>query len=94
MVATRGFAELLEKVPLVCLADTPEEMVQALQELRKREFSDGFEQMRWEASRAGTWEERARMMGAVVEAGMKLRAPEAAMAARVFMRKARRETTS
>ena len=94
MVATRGFAELLEKVPLVCLADTPEEMVQALQELRKRGFSDGCEQRRWEASLTGTWEERARMMTAAVEAGLKMGAPAAVAVDRGFMRKERRETTS
>jgi glycosyltransferase involved in cell wall biosynthesis len=62
MVATRGFAELLEKPPLVVLVDTAEEMVEALGEMRANGFRDGQEEARWEASKTGTWEERARMM--------------------------------
>ena len=94
MVATRGFAELLEKPPLVCLADTPEEMAQALQELGMRGFADGYERMRWEASHKGTWEERARMMSAAVQAGVKAGAPAIAGVDRGFMRKQQQETTS
>ena len=62
MVATRGFAELLEKEPLLKLVDTSEEMAAALQSLRAQAFRDGHETERWEASKLGTWEERARMM--------------------------------
>ncbi len=62
MVATRGFAELMEKVPLLELVDTGEEMAAALEELRSRGFRDGLETARWEASRTGTWEERARTL--------------------------------
>ena len=62
MVATRGFAELLEKVPLLTLVDTGEEMAGALEELRAKGFRDGLETARWHASRVGTWEERARML--------------------------------
>ena len=62
MVATRGFAELLEKPPLVVLVDTAEEMVAALLELRAEGFRDGQETARWEASKLGTWEQRARTM--------------------------------
>ena len=62
MVATRGFAELLEKVPLVRLVDTGEEMAASLEELRGKNFQDGLEMRRWEASRTGTWQERARML--------------------------------
>ena len=58
MVATRGFAELMEKVPLVTLVDTGLEMSAALCELEAKGFSDGLESVRWEASRAGTWETR------------------------------------
>ncbi len=66
MVATRGFAELMEKVPLLTLVDTGEEMAEALRDLRAKGFCDGLETARWEASRTGTWEERARMLRAVL----------------------------
>lgn len=62
MVATRGFAELLEKEPLLKLVDTPEQVVAAMEELRATGFRDGLELARWEASRLGTWQERARML--------------------------------
>jgi Glycosyl transferases group 1 len=62
MVATRGFAELLEKEPLLTLVDTPDEMAVALEHLRSLNFRDGHEAARWEASKHGTWEERARTM--------------------------------
>ncbi|GAC1355871.1 MAG: hypothetical protein NVSMB3_01530 [Acidobacteriaceae bacterium] len=62
MVATRGFAELMDKLPLLKLVDTGEEMAVALRELASVGFRDGLETARWEASRAGTWEERARTL--------------------------------
>ena len=62
MVATRGFAELLEKEPLVCLVDTGAEMAEAFERLRELGFRDGLEVMRWELSRTGTWQERARAL--------------------------------
>lgn len=62
MLATRGFAELLEKPPLLELVDTPEEMQAGLERLRGVGFRDGLETARWEASRSGTWEERVRML--------------------------------
>jgi glycosyltransferase involved in cell wall biosynthesis len=62
MVATRGFAELLEKPPLLMLADTADEVAAALECLRAKDFRDGQEVARWEASKVGTWEERARTM--------------------------------
>ena len=66
MVATRGFAELLEKPPLVRLVDTAEEMVGELEALQEMNFNDGQERARWEASRVGTWEERVRRMQAAL----------------------------
>jgi glycosyltransferase involved in cell wall biosynthesis len=66
MIATRGFAELLEKPPLVTLVDTAAEMEQALEDLRSKDFADGYETARWSASKKGTWEERARMLIASV----------------------------
>ena len=69
MVATRGFAELLEKPPLLVLVDTAEEMEAALVSLRGQGFRDGQERARWEASRVGTWEERARAVRGVLGDG-------------------------
>jgi glycosyltransferase involved in cell wall biosynthesis len=59
MIATRGFAELLEKPPLVTLVDTAAELCDALEQLRRRDFQDGLEVARWEASQSCTWEDRA-----------------------------------
>jgi glycosyltransferase involved in cell wall biosynthesis len=67
MVATRGFAELLEKEPLLTLVDTADEMAAALEHLRSLDFRDGHEAERWEASKQGTWEERARAMRATIQ---------------------------
>ncbi len=66
MVATRGFAELLEKPPLLELVDTPEQMQTALEALRGLRFQDGQEVARWEASKQGTWEERVRTLTATL----------------------------
>ena len=62
MLATRGFAELLEKPPLLELVDMPAELIAGLERLRAIGFCDGQETARWEASRQGTWEERVRML--------------------------------
>jgi hypothetical protein len=62
MLATRGFAELLEKEPLLQLVDTAEELAEALQELSACGFDDGHIEQRWLASRDGTWETRARTL--------------------------------
>ncbi len=59
MVATRGFAELLNKEPLLELVDTAGEAVVALENLRSQHFNDGFQPLRWKASRSGTWTVRA-----------------------------------
>jgi glycosyltransferase involved in cell wall biosynthesis len=56
---TRGFAELMEREPLVQLFDTPGELVAGLEHLRERGMSDGFELRRWTVSQAETWEVRA-----------------------------------
>src|ERR1700678_4648880 len=42
MISTRGFAELLEKPPLVTLVDTANEMEEALNALRAEGFTDGY----------------------------------------------------
>lgn len=67
MIGTRGFAELLEKEPLIELVDTADEMSAALDRLRAADFADGLETARWQASLAGTWEERARTLMASIE---------------------------
>ena len=62
IIATRGFAELLKKEPLLRLVDTAGEMTLALDELRAAGFRDGQETLRWNTSQTETWEERASMM--------------------------------
>ena len=62
MVATRAFAELLDKEPLIRLVDTADEMRAALETLRATNFVDGFESARWQASLRGTWDARAATM--------------------------------
>ena len=59
MIATRGFAELLQKEPLLKLVDTASEAVVALEALRDQNFNDGLQPLRWKASRSGTWTVRA-----------------------------------
>ena len=68
-------------------------MVQALEQLAMQGFEDGCKQLRWEASRAGTWEERARAMGMAVEARGMGAAPARLRVDQGFMRKQQRETT-
>jgi glycosyltransferase involved in cell wall biosynthesis len=62
IIATRGVEELWRLEPLLRLADTPEEMVNALLELRAVGFRDGQEQARWKMSLASTWQARASAM--------------------------------
>jgi len=62
MIATRGFAELLDKEPLLRLIDSAGEMVSALDELRALNFRDGYEAQRWIVSQNETWEARAQQM--------------------------------
>lgn len=59
MLATRGFEELLNKEPLLKLVDSAEQMAVELETLERRGFSDGYEEMRWQASLNETWEARA-----------------------------------
>jgi glycosyltransferase involved in cell wall biosynthesis len=67
MISTRGFAELLEKEPLLKLVDTPDEMAAALEHIRSLNFRDGHETERWEASQQATWEVRSRAIMATIE---------------------------
>lgn len=68
MLATRGFAELLEKPPLLILVDTADEMLAALADLNGAGYRDGLEHRRWEASLQGTWEARAQSILAALDA--------------------------
>ena len=49
--------------------DEPEELAACLRSLAAAGFRDGYEADRWEASKVGTWEERARVMRKVVGRG-------------------------
>src|SRR5215469_912976 len=62
ILATRGVEELLHKEPLLCLIDSANEMVRALEELAASGFRDGREALRWETSHQETWEARAATM--------------------------------
>ena len=66
MISTRGFAELLQKKPLLQLVDTSGEAVTALETLRSQNFDDGLQAARWRASRSGTWAVRALTMQAAL----------------------------
>jgi hypothetical protein len=66
MLATRGFAELLKKEPLLCLVDTVDELVAGISQLHAAGFRDGYETARWEASKLGTWEQRALTMRNII----------------------------
>ena len=68
MVATHGFAELLEKPPLLELANTSAEMAEALARLHALHYQDGYEVLRWQASKQGTWEERVKTLASTIQA--------------------------
>jgi glycosyltransferase involved in cell wall biosynthesis len=68
ILSTDGVAELLEKEPLLKVAATADAFVEALDELRARDFRDGEERRRWERSRHDTWEARARQLIDTVDA--------------------------
>ena len=59
MVSTRGFAELLEKEPLLRLVDSADEAAAALLDLESKGFDDGMAELRWQSSQKGTWQARA-----------------------------------
>ena len=62
IVATRGFAELLEKGPLLLLSRDAEQMIDHLNQLRVAGFRDGYETLRWKTSQGETWHSRALLM--------------------------------
>lgn len=67
ILATEGFAELLERQPLVNICRSAEEMVAALETLKKADFSDGYESARWRLAMDSTWQHRAERMLATLE---------------------------
>ena len=73
MLATRGFAELLQKEPLVRLVGDATEMCSALESLRASEFSDGQETSRWRESYRNTWQVRAQTMQSALASRLQAR---------------------
>lgn len=67
IVASEGFAELLEREPLVTICRSPGEMVSALETLKQNGFRDGHEAERWNLARSSTWSHRASRMLEVLE---------------------------
>ena len=67
MIATRGFAELLDKEPLLQLIDSSDQMIAALEQLRTNSFRDEHEELRWQTSQRETWEARAAAMMKALE---------------------------
>lgn len=67
IVANRAHAELLTKEPLLKLVSSGEELAWHLDFLRAHNFSDGYEELRWSASRNETWNTRAQAMVAAGE---------------------------
>ncbi len=66
ILASEGFAELLERQPLVTVCRSVEEMVSALRRLKQSRFRDGHESARWHLARESTWSHRAERMLAVL----------------------------
>lgn len=77
MLATRGFAELLEKEPLLQLVDDAKEMTTALEALRAINFVDGHETLRWRESYRSTWQIRADTMRTALASRLAQSHPEA-----------------
>ena len=62
MIASKGFAELLLKEPLVRTVNTAEEAARLLEGLIATNFDDQLVTLRWAESQHGTWQARARTM--------------------------------
>ena len=62
MVATRGFAELLQKEPLLRTVASPEEAAIVIGGLSRTNFDDNLAELRWEESLRATWQTRATTM--------------------------------
>jgi hypothetical protein len=62
ILATDGFAELLDKEPLLKILRTPDDWIAALNHLREHQFRDGVERARWLQSQHETWDLRAQRL--------------------------------
>lgn len=67
ILASEGFAELLEREPLVSICRSTGEVVSALETLKQNGFSDGHEAERWQLAKSSTWSHRASRMLEVLE---------------------------
>lgn len=67
ILATEGFAELLERQPLVSICRSAKEMALALETLSKNAFRDGHESARWQLAKSSTWNQRAARMLEVLD---------------------------
>ncbi len=62
ILASEGFAELLQRQPLVKVCRSAEEMIFVLQSLKQSSFRDGYETERWRLAKESTWNHRAARM--------------------------------
>jgi glycosyltransferase involved in cell wall biosynthesis len=62
ILASEGFAELLQREPLLKVCRSAEEMILALESLRQNSFRDGYEAQRWRLAKESTWHHRAACM--------------------------------
>lgn len=67
ILASEGFAELLDRKPLVTICGSPAEMTASLESLREKGFRDGYEEERWQLAKISTWEHRAASMLEVLD---------------------------
>ena len=74
MIASGALEELTHKQPLLTLVGNADEAVAALERLRAQNFDDGLLEVRWRASRHGTWQARA----AAIQQALAERVPTAA----------------
>ncbi len=62
IVATRACPQFNDFAQVLHFADTPEEFVAVLTQLRQVDFNDGLAEERWRLSQENTWDDRARAM--------------------------------
>ena len=67
ILASEGFAELLQREPLVTICRSREEMISALESLKRSGFRDGHEAERWNLASSSTWNHRASRMLEVLQ---------------------------
>ena len=79
ILSTRGFEELLHKEPLLELINSAAELAGKLATLRRTDFDDGRNELRWKASQSGTWNVRAATLVRALAARWNGELPIAAM---------------